>query len=1026
MSREISMKPQVPEMSEQQIAEIKKVWAICDKDGSGSIDANELKIVMKELAGMEPSPTELDQLLRLIDENNDGIISWEEFLAALGKWLAEENGKGDSSSSSISGKRKEAPTSPMQARVKIHQRISMFFMQFKRESDFNEIRDKFRSLNQGGFHDDISLIFDDMNDSSYEASTDTEKKEKLEEVTEALEYMHEMAAGISSNDPAVALKCVQGVAHVLSICDVFRSPIERYEIGQVMMDVFRRVKEAGVIPRIVQFLTVDDNPELQYESARVITYYAPGPRIAHTPKDSVLHPDKMMHKTEVIHAHAVSFLVDLLNSPCLEVREQSAVALGKIASYNTEARNFVLDYDAAERMYTQIEPGVPLSLLRKLTWSLSILCGQSLPSDADEKYDKVGPALERFGWVIFEVDDEESLLNSICGMGHLLPGIQESSALSRRLCLMLQYPSVRIQSAVLKIFNNMMRLPHASEYVESLLQFELLSNLREILVESRDYSLRLCATEIVALLSGDLGYINEVLKTNLMEALIQLLDDEYAKWKVVGVLSNATRGSAAHVSYLVERLNIISVLGQNITKFKSYDNVLRDVYHFLGPSYNFQFVHDIVDTLMNVLETGEKMNPNPFVDHFGMQLVDQIKTVMMILAEELADEMSSWKSLEDDHRETIEERLTTLLKRIKGVHETYKTPGYQVVVKNINEIMKKFEDALKKSMALLKKKKKGKAALSSYASSSSSSSSASRLSSSRGYMKIDGGKGAMVPLKLVLDQDIRVMEIPRNTTLSELSLQVQLKFNRPCLIQFEDESGDRITIDSKELLAKAFERYEASDEVSMKLFLLARGRGGSGSGIGAGDATSTDVTEAFTSKNKNVKNKLLSELESNTHFSRKDLGQLFGQFQKTSKNGLVDKHQFQKGLKDIGVTDKAAVEQLFSAFDQNKSGTVDFREFVCGLSVMYRGTMEERLMLAFKAYDINGDGVISEDELSNIMRGSLRAQGMTINEEAIQNLVSTCFEKADKDGNGELDFEEFKRAVLNNEIMVQSFWQQQV
>lgn len=38
----------------------------------------------------------------------------------------------------------------------------------------------------------------------------------------------------------------------------------------------------------------------QYHAVRVITYYGPGPRIAHTPKDSMLHPDKLLHKKAIV------------------------------------------------------------------------------------------------------------------------------------------------------------------------------------------------------------------------------------------------------------------------------------------------------------------------------------------------------------------------------------------------------------------------------------------------------------------------------------------------------------------------------------------------------------------------------------------------------------------------------------------------------------------------------------------------------------------------------------------------------
>lgn len=39
-------------------------------------------------------------------------------------------------------------------------------------------------------------------------------------------------------------------------------------------------------------------------------------------------------------------------------------------------------------------------------------------------------------------------------------------------------------------------------------------------------------------------------------------------------------------------------------------------------------------------------------------------------------------------------------------------------------------------------------------------------------------------------------------------------------------------------------------------------------------------------------------------------------------------------------------------------GKVDFRDFACGLGVLHKGSAEERLLLCFKAYDLDGNNSI--------------------------------------------------------------------
>jgi hypothetical protein len=45
----------------------------------------------------------------------------------------------------------------------------------------------------------------------------------------------------------------------------------------------------------------------------------------------------------------------------------------------------------------------------------------------------------------------------------------------------------------------------------------------------------------------------------------------------------------------------------------------------------------------------------------------------------------------------------------------------------------------------------------------------------------------------------------------------------------------------------------------------------------------------------------------------------------------------------LGVKDPLVIEQYYNAFDSNKDGKINFKEFAVGLSVVQRGTVDERL-----------------------------------------------------------------------------------
>lgn len=46
-------------------------------------------------------------------------------------------------------------------------------------------------------------------------------------------------------------------------------------------------------------------------------------------------------------------------------------------------------------------------------------------------------------------------------------------------------------------------------------------------------------------------------------------------------------------------------------------------------------------------------------------------------------------------------------------------------------------------------------------------------------------------------------------------------------------------------------------------------------------------------------------------------------------------------------------DRLFHALDSNKSGRISFDDFVVGLAVCCRGTVEEKMRFLFGVYDMN-------------------------------------------------------------------------
>uniref|UniRef100_A0A5F8HJ38 Potassium voltage-gated channel interacting protein 2 n=1 Tax=Monodelphis domestica TaxID=13616 RepID=A0A5F8HJ38_MONDO len=115
---------------------------------------------------------------------------------------------------------------------------------------------------------------------------------------------------------------------------------------------------------------------------------------------------------------------------------------------------------------------------------------------------------------------------------------------------------------------------------------------------------------------------------------------------------------------------------------------------------------------------------------------------------------------------------------------------------------------------------------------------------------------------------------------------------------------------------------------------------------------------------------------------------------------------------------------LFNAFDTNHDGSVSFEDFVAGLSVILRGTIDDRLNWAFNLYDLNKDGCITKEEMLDIMKSIYDMMGKytypALREEAPREHVENFFQKMDRNKDGVVTIEEFIESCQKDENIMRS------
>ncbi|RKP02025.1 hypothetical protein CXG81DRAFT_11291 [Caulochytrium protostelioides] len=85
-------------------------------------------------------------------------------------------------------------------------------------------------------------------------------------------------------------------------------------------------------------------------------------------------------------------------------------------------------------------------------------------------------------------------------------------------------------------------------------------------------------------------------------------------------------------------------------------------------------------------------------------------------------------------------------------------------------------------------------------------------------------------------------------------------------------------------------------------------------------------------------------------------------------DGVITKEIFGQCLGPLGRERNLITDRIFHFFDARRDGVITFPEFVRGLSVLCKGGFDERLMAAFRGYDLDGNGVISRAELHQMFK----------------------------------------------------------
>ncbi|XP_078447696.1 importin subunit alpha-like isoform X1 [Wolffia australiana] len=386
------------------------------------------------------------------------------------------------------------------------------------------------------------------------------------------------------------------------------------------------VIKAGVVPRLVHFISRNDLQAQQFEAARTLVNITSG--------------TSEQTRVTVDDHDAVPNLVQLLSSQNEELREQAVCALGNIAGDSSTCRDIVLANGALIQLISLLNPRSKLSMLRTASWALSnFFRGDPVTIDYQIK-----SALSVLQKLLYSNDD--TILENACwGLAYLFGGTEnqlvdifDGDGVITRLVQLLMHPSPAVKTVSLKTLANISAGDDSQSQV--IVDKGVLSCLLQFL-KSHDHnsSIRQLTGRIISnIIAGNHSQVQLVIDSKIIPPLIsQLKHAEFnVKREAAFVILNATsRGTFEQIHFIANQgcipslCNLLGSLDSEVVAvcLEALENMLKvgEAEKELGNEDGAVNVYaqevDDCDGLAKIEDL--QLHPHPAISHAAIRMLER-------------------------------------------------------------------------------------------------------------------------------------------------------------------------------------------------------------------------------------------------------------------------------------------------------------------------------------------------------------------------------------------------------------------